>query len=177
MRQVRIKFLGNPVQLGQPRPRDGREVVVLVVQADVVGEEVQGTVVAERLGHGDLVPRHPRLRHDLLVDVVLRNEMPGRRVQRAGEEGRQEEVQQRAESKVARQQGDKGVVEGQLDDDVEGVDPGQGDLVDHHGAEGVEEDLEGAEEGLAEDGVEEDGFEGGGEVCVEAVDTEGLVVG
>jgi hypothetical protein len=57
------------------------------------------------------------------------------------------------------------------------VHPGEGHAVDGHGPEGVEEDLEGAEEGLAEDRVEEDGFEGGGEVGVEAVDAEGLVVG
>jgi len=50
-------------------------------------------------------------------------------------------------------------------------------LVHHHGPQGVEEDLEGGEEGLAEDGVEEDGFEGGGEVGVETVDAEGFVVG
>jgi hypothetical protein len=57
------------------------------------------------------------------------------------------------------------------------VHPGEGHAVDGHGPEGVEEDLEGAEEGLAEDRVEEDGLEGGGEVRVEAVDAEGLVVG
>jgi len=50
-------------------------------------------------------------------------------------------------------------------------------LVNQHGTEGVEQDLEGAEEGFAEDGFEKDGFEGGGEVGVEAVDAEGFVVG
>lgn len=48
--------------------------------------------------------------------------------------------------------------------------------VDEHGPDGVEEDLEGAEEGLAEEGVEEEGFDGGGEVGVEAGYTEGLVM-
>lgn len=56
------------------------------------------------------------------------------------------------------------------------MNPGEGDAVDEHRAEGVEEDLEGGEEGFAEDGVEEDGLEGGGEIGVEAVDAEGLVV-
>lgn len=55
--------------------------------------------------------------------------------------------------------------------------PGEGYAVDGHGTQGVEEDLEGAEEGFAEDGVEENGFEGGGKVGVEAVDAEGFVVG
>jgi hypothetical protein len=36
--------------------------------------------------------------------------------------------------------------------------------------------LEGGEEGFAENGVEEDGLEGGGEIGVETVDTQGLVV-
>lgn len=54
---------------------------------------------------------------------------------------------------------------------------GERNLVDHHGPESVEEDLEGAEEGFAEDGVEEEGFKGGGEIGVEAVNAEGFVVG
>jgi hypothetical protein len=78
---------------------------------------------------------------------------------------------------VARCELDQGDVEEDLDCNVEEVDPGKGERVDHHGAQGVEEDLEGAEEGFAEDGVEEDGFEGSGEVGVEAVDAEGFVVG
>ncbi len=61
--------------------------------------------------------------------------------------------------------------------DVDEVHGGEGDPVDEHGTHGVEEDLEGAEEGLAEEGVKEDGFEAGGEVGVEAVDAEGFVVG
>ncbi len=72
---------------------------------------------------------------------------------------------------------DEEVVEGELGGDVEEVDAREGELVNQHGTEGVEQDLEGAEEGFAEDGFEKDGFEGGGEVGVEAVDAEGFVVG
>lgn len=61
---------------------------------------------------------------------------------------------------------DEDDVEDDLDGDVREVDAGEGDLVHEDGADGVEEDLEGAEEGFSEDGVEEDGLEGGGEVCV-----------
>jgi hypothetical protein len=68
-------------------------------------------------------------------------------------------------------------VEEQLGRDVEDLDVGDGELVDEHGPQGVEEDLEGGEEGFAEDGVEEDGFECGGDVGVQPVDAEGLVVG
>lgn len=56
------------------------------------------------------------------------------------------------------------------------MDAGEGDFVDEDGTDGVEEDLEGAEECFPEDGVEEYGFEGRGEVCVETVDAEGFVV-
>ena len=56
------------------------------------------------------------------------------------------------------------------------MDGGEGDFIDEDGTHGVEEDLEGAEEGFSEDGVEEYGFEGGGEVGVETVDAEGFVV-
>ena len=57
-----------------------------------------------------------------------------------------------------------------MDEDVEEVDGGEGGAVDEHGAQGVEEDLEGAEEGLAEEGVQEEGFDCGGEVGVETDD-------
>lgn len=72
---------------------------------------------------------------------------------------------------------DEGGVEGELDRDVDVVNPRQRDAEDGHGTDGVEEDLESAEKGLAEDGVEEDGLEGGRKVGVEAVDAEGLVMG
>ena len=38
------------------------------------------------------------------------------------------------------------------------MDGREGGTVDEYGADGVEEDLEGAEEGFAEEGVEEEGF-------------------
>lgn len=56
------------------------------------------------------------------------------------------------------------------------MDGGKRYFVDEDGANGVEQNLEGAEEGFSEDGVKEDGFEGGGKVGVEAGDAEGFVV-
>ena len=46
------------------------------------------------------------------------------------------------------------------------MDAGEGDFVDEDGPDSVEEDLEGAEEGLSEDGIQKYGFEGSGEVGV-----------
>lgn len=167
-----VELLGRLVDGGQPGPRDGGEVVVLVVQADVVGEPVEGPVVGEGLGHGDHVAGVPLRGGDGFVDVVLGDEVAGHGVEAACEEGGEQEVQQGVGGRVAQQEG----VEGELDGEVDAVHPREGDAVDGHGPQGVEEDLEGAEEGLAEDGVEEEGFEGGGEVGVEAVYAEGFVV-
>lgn len=107
---------------------------------------------------------------------MLGNEVARCGVQRTGEERGEEEVEQGVEGEILREEGDEGVVEAELDEDIEGVDPGQRDAVDNHRPQGVEEDLEGAEEGLSEDRVEEYGLEGGGEIGVEAIDAERLVV-
>lgn len=104
---------------------------------------------------------------------MLGDEVAGQRVQTTGEEGGEEQI----ENGVPGAEVEEGQVEGELDDDVEEVNTGQGDAVDGHGAQGVEEDLEGAEESLSEDGVEDEGFEGSGKVGVEAVNAQGLVVG
>ena len=44
-RQVAVEFIRDLVQLPKPGPRNSRKVVVLIVQADVVGQDVQNTVV------------------------------------------------------------------------------------------------------------------------------------
>lgn len=109
----------------------------------------------------------------LRKDVVFGDEVACDRVQRAGEEGAQDEIAEGFASDVLYEQ----VVDCELHEDVEGVNAGQRKVVDHHRTEGVEEDLEGGEEGFAGHGVEEPGFEGGWEVGVEAIYAEGLVVG
>lgn len=67
-------------------------------------------------------------------------------------------------------------VEEDLNGNINSVDWCERDFIDEHRTKGVEKDLEGAEEGLAEERVEKEGFEGGGEICIEAVDTKGFVV-
>lgn len=174
-RQRGVELIGGGAQRGQTRPGHGREVVVLVVVADVVGQDVERAVVAVGLGDGHVgrVLRFLGGRHRL-VDVVLGDEVAGGRVQGAGEEGGEQQVEEgRPGGGGFREDG----VEGELHGQVEQVHPGEGDLEDAHGPDGVEEDLEGAEEGFAQDRVEDDGFDGRGEVRVEAVDAERLVVG
>ena len=103
---------------------------------------------------------------------MLCDKVPRARVQRACEERAEDEVPQRVATKGL----DEEVIERDLSEDVEEVQAGEGEGVDHHGAEGVEQDLEGAEEGFTKEGVEEEGLEGGGEVSVKTVDAERFVV-
>lgn len=149
-----VKLLCNVIHSVKSSPWNGREIVVLVVQPDIVGQDVEGAVVGKGLWNGDLVVGVPLSRGDGLVDVVLGDEVAGQRVQAAGKEGGEQQV----EESVDRSEAEEEDVKGDLGDDVEEVDPGHGDAVDGHGADGVEEDLECAEEGLAEDGVEDEGF-------------------
>lgn len=104
----------------------------------------------------------------LREDVVLGDEVAGARVQTSGQEAAHDEVGQGSAAGVL----DEDVVEGELDCDVEELDLGEGQLVDHHWAQGVEEDLEGAEEGFAGDRVEEERFEGRWEVSIESIDAQ-----
>jgi hypothetical protein len=173
-RQILVKLLCHLPHGGQTSPWDGGKVVVLVVQTDVVGEPVQWAVVGEGLRDGDVVLGVALLGSDALVDVVLGDEVACERVQATGEEAGQEEIEnwldRRAREEV------EGQVEGKLHNDVEVVDPGVLNSVDGHGANGVEEDLEGAEESLAKDRVEKHGLKRGGKIGIEAIDAERLVV-
>jgi hypothetical protein len=171
--QLVVELVRDPVELGEPGPRDGREVVMLVVQTNVVGEKVKDAVVRVRLGDGDLVRGVRRVLLGLLEDVVLGDEVAGTGMQRPGKEAAQNQVGQCLSTGELHE----GVVEGQLNNDVEQVDLGERQVVDEHGAQGVEEDLTGAEEGLAGDRVEEPGLECGGQIRVQAIDAERLVVG
>lgn len=171
--QLVVEFVRDAVQLGEPGPRDRREVVVLVVQADVVGEEVENAVVRVRLRDGDLVRRVRGVLLGLLEDIVLGDEVAGAGVQRAGQKAAQDQICQRFSSCKL----DEGVVKGELDDNVEQVNLGERQVVDEHGPQGIEQDLACAEEGLAGDRVEEPCLEIGGQVGVEAIHAERLVVG
>ena len=171
-RQRVVEFASNVSHSVETGPGNGREIVVLVVKTDVVGEPVERSIVREGLGHGDLVLGVASRGGDGLVDVVLGDEVASQGVQTSGEEGREQEVEQRVDRGVLEE--DK--IEGDLDKDIEGVDAGQGNAVDGHGSQGVEEDLESAEEGLSENGVKEDCLESGRKIGIEAINAEGLVV-
>lgn len=161
--QRRIEFVRNRPQLWQPGPRHGGEVVVFIVVAHIVGEHVQWAVVAVRLGDRHAIVRVVGLRGDCLVDVVLGNEVACGGVQAACEEGREQEVEER----LPRVGGfDEDSVKGELYSEVDEMHPGKGHLEYAHGPDGVEEDLEGAEEGFAKNRIKDNRFEGSGEIGV-----------
>ncbi len=76
------------------------------------------------------------------------------RMQRACKKGAHDQVYQGLAAGIPQEKG----IEQNLDDDVEEVNSGKWQLVDHHWTKCVEEDLEGAEECLAQNGVKEDGL-------------------
>lgn len=161
------------MQLRQSRPRDGREVMVLVVQAHVVRQQVQRAVIRERFWHRGVGERVPGGGTLLLEDIVLSNEVARAGVQGAGEKGGEDQVVERVGSGEL----DESVVEGDLCYNVDEMDAGEWHFKDEDWADGVEYDLEGAEECLPEDGVKKEGFGGGRKVSIKPVNTEGLVVG
>lgn len=100
-RQRLIKLPRNLMQLMQPRPGDRREIMVLVVQAHVVGQHIQWAVVRIRFRRGEGAKRVRGVdgRSGLLLElgeglgaagfdvgeeVVLGDEVAGAGVERAG---------------------------------------------------------------------------------------------
>ena len=120
-RQIRIKLLGHLVQCGQATPWHGGEIMMLIMQADIIRQQIQRAIVTKRLGQRHS-PSRPILTLDARVrrdaeEIVLGNEVPRAGMQRAGEEGGEDEVVQRVGGCVR----DEGVVERDLREDVEEV--------------------------------------------------------
>jgi hypothetical protein len=151
LRQRVVKLARKLPQRRQPSPGDGGEIVVLVVVADVVGEDVERAVV----GPGFLV-----VAVEEVVFSNLRrgeegqkwreggkgrgegrtNEVTSARVQASCHVTAQEEVKHRVPTEVLHDEG----VEGELGDEVPDDPLCRSLVADKAGTEGVEEDLEGA---------------------------------
>lgn len=137
---------------GKTSPRHGGEVVVLVVVADVVGEDVERTVVrpgllvvaVEEVVLGDLETQSGQFREE--GEKGRRREthkVAGAGVETSRHVTTEEEVEHRVPPKVFDNEG----IEGELGDEVAN-DPLCRSLVAHEaGSEGVEEDLEGTARG------------------------------
>lgn len=93
--QILVEFLGDFVDLPESGPRNSREVVVLIVQPNVVGQEIERSVVGEGLGDRDTlfgVARLLVLKRGTVKDVVLGDKVTSHRMQRSGQETAQDEV-------------------------------------------------------------------------------------
>ena len=84
LRKIIVELVSDVAKLMQPGPGHGGEIVVLVVEADVVCEDVGRAVVRECLGDGEGVVRIALFGGDGFVDVVLGDEVGGERVEGAG---------------------------------------------------------------------------------------------
>lgn len=143
--EVDVELSRQGVQRGKTGPGDGGEVVVFVVQADVIREQVKPAVVREGFRDRDERRGITGLDGGWVKDVVLGDEMSGAGVQRAREEGTRDEIGERVVAGVF----DEENVEDELRGDVEEVESRERELIYHHWAERVKQDLKGAEEGFA----------------------------
>lgn len=157
--------------------------MVLVVQTNIPGKEVEDAVVGVRLRDwrvelGVWLPRSCRIVWNRVFwrkvgeDVVLGDEVAGAWVQGAGEKRAEDEVEEGVPAAGLDEDG----VEDYLHEDVEHVDLCDIHGVNHHWAEGVEQDLECAEEGLSCDVVQEHSLQCRWKIDIQSVDTKGLVV-
>jgi len=171
--QIVIELMSDAVQLWEASPGNSREIMVLIVQADVVRQDVERAVVRVSLWDRYLICRVEGRGLGLFEDVVLSNEVACTGMQTSRQEGAENQVSHCfSTNKLG-----KNVVKDKLHHDVEEVDLGHWELVYEHRTQCVEENLESGEEGFASDRVEKEGFEGGGEVGVKAVDAKRFVVG
>lgn len=83
VRQGLIKLLGSFIQRMKSCPRDGGEVVVLVVVSDIVGKNVERTIVRKGFRERDLVVGVALSGGNGLVYIVLGDEVTSQGVQAA----------------------------------------------------------------------------------------------
>ena len=112
---------------------------------------------------------------DFREEVVFCDEVAGAGVEGAGEKGAEKQVENGLEG--AATEFGQSVIKRELEDEVQKMDVSEGRAVDEHGADGVEEDLEGAEESLAKERIKEEGFNGGGKISIQACHAQRFVVG
>ena len=103
-----------------------------------------------------------------MAPYVFGNKVTRSRVQTSGQEAAGDQVVECVPAKVL---GDH-YVKGDLAGQVERVDVRERQLEDRHRSEGIKQDLEGAEERLAQDRIEKEGLKLGWQVGIETIDTE-----
>ena len=136
--------------------------MVFVVVSDIIGEDVQNPIVRICFRNGD-ISRHLSIwQGGFGKDIMLRNKVGSTWMQRSGQERTQEEIHQCFWPKV----GDYEIVEHNLGGNIAIMDRPKGDFINHHGPDGIENQLEGAKKGLAKDRVEKDSLQSCREICI-----------
>ena len=142
------------------------------MQTHIVGQHVERAVVRKSLWHRRQRRYALRVGRLLLENVVLGDEVPCTWMQGSREEGAHDEIPQCVRAGVLHEE----IIKGHLGNDVENMYSCHGEVVDHHGTDGIEDDLERGEEGLSKDGIEEEGFESGGKISVKSIYSKRLVM-
>jgi hypothetical protein len=118
--------------------------MMFIMQTNIISKEIQRAVIRVCLRDESVGERIlSSLRW--VEDVVLSDKMASTGVKRTGKEGGEDQVVET----MHRASLDKDEIEKDLDSNVDEMDLGKGNFVDEYRAEGVEEDLEGAEESLS----------------------------
>ena len=136
--KIIVVFGSHGLKLREARSRDAREVVVLVVISNIVGELIHDTIVGV-----SLMSRNPL--------VVFSNEVSSEGVERGTKHARKEEVEQ----SLAREEIPDEGINGELEDPLGDLPLGSRDGSREDRAEGVNERLEAKEDELTEGGAEE----------------------
>lgn len=172
MRQIGVKLSGDAVKNWQLRPRHSGKVVMLVMQTHIIGQKIQRPVVRICFGYRN---RRPFLEcpRPLLENVVLGDKMACTGVQRASEKRAREKVCKGTCTNAS----DQKQIKEDLHSQIEDMQVGQGYPIDHHGANSIEQDLESAKERLPQHRVQENCLERGRKVGINAIYTEGFMMG
>lgn len=148
-RQVIVELWGQLSYLGQPTPRNIREVMVFVVIAHVKGDVVEWAVVAVRL-------------EAFVEHVVLRDEMSSHWVQPHCQQGSPSQVEHTLGSKIVTDQ----KIAGELNSGVKYLQEGGSLGVGDDRPQGIEERLKTHPDHLAKGGAEQPCLKAGGDVSV-----------
>lgn len=131
---------------------------MFIVQAHIVGQEIERAVVGKSLGDGNQTGGIPCRLGLFLENVVLCDEMAGARVERAREKRAENEVLERIKSCVSYKRN----VKDDLNKYIPEVNSREWQLVHHYRPNGIEEDLKSAKKGFSQDRVQKEGFESSG---------------
>lgn len=149
-----IKLRSNLSELVQPRLRDLREIVMLVMVTHIVRNGIQGAIVAIRL-------------LTLFKHIVLGNQVPSQRVDTASQNGASKQVRKGFESQEVEHQG----VGGHDCDPVDDVAHVGGFGAHHQRADAVNNEVHEAVDDLRDEALDVGGLKDSGKIYITAIYT------